>query len=296
MLPPPTLRLHAAHLAWAHSITTVTTQLQSLRDHSEQPPPGTQSVSAPPSAPQSESSAGVSHSSPLSPHSCFLGGRAFGPPLCGGTPPATPPSKTLAAAGALSSLLGGCVNHRRNQIACMVVWMKGWSSKARVGPKRDCRWHQWHESRVTAFLQILIQTNSYPPVQTISKGSEHDSLHLDGLHALFSNCILDTAEQLPSFSIWRKITPFPLTTEGRSNPSRFSSATLAKMLRSLRIPLLYEYVPQKINARRACRRGNVGGWGSIGTYISNRDLYGQTFAYLLVDRNVYSFRNLQCYC
>jgi len=37
----------------------------------------------------------------LSPHSvilsrCFLGGRAFGPPLCGGTPPATPPSKTSA--------------------------------------------------------------------------------------------------------------------------------------------------------------------------------------------------------
>ena len=29
-----------------------------------------------------------------SPHSCLLGGRACGPPLCGGTPSATPPSKT----------------------------------------------------------------------------------------------------------------------------------------------------------------------------------------------------------
>ena len=27
-------------------------------------------------------------------HSSLLGGRAFGPPLCGGTPPATPPLKT----------------------------------------------------------------------------------------------------------------------------------------------------------------------------------------------------------
>ena len=28
----------------------------------------------------------------------YMGGRAFGPPLCGGTPPATPPTKTRPAA------------------------------------------------------------------------------------------------------------------------------------------------------------------------------------------------------
>ena len=31
----------------------------------------------------------------LSPHCCILGGRAFGPPLCRGCAPATPPSKTI---------------------------------------------------------------------------------------------------------------------------------------------------------------------------------------------------------
>ena len=30
------------------------------------------------------------------PHCMFLGGRAFGPPLCRGSAPATPPSKTIA--------------------------------------------------------------------------------------------------------------------------------------------------------------------------------------------------------
>ncbi len=32
----------------------------------------------------------------LSPYVCVLGGRAFGPPLCRGCAPATPPSKTIA--------------------------------------------------------------------------------------------------------------------------------------------------------------------------------------------------------
>ena len=32
----------------------------------------------------------------FSPHSCIMGGRAFGPPLCRGCAPATPPSKTIA--------------------------------------------------------------------------------------------------------------------------------------------------------------------------------------------------------
>ena len=74
---------------------------------------------------------------------------------------------TRPAAGALSSLLGGCVNHRRNQIAS---WWYG-MVMTRVGPTAD---GISGESRVTAFP--LIQTNSHPP-QTISKGSEHDSLH-----------------------------------------------------------------------------------------------------------------------
>ena len=42
---------------------------------------------------QIKSSEGVSHSSLLFTLSCCSGGRAFGPPLCGGTPPATPPDK-----------------------------------------------------------------------------------------------------------------------------------------------------------------------------------------------------------
>ena len=33
--------------------------------------------------------------SSLSPHCCILGGRAFGPPLCRGCAPATPPYKTI---------------------------------------------------------------------------------------------------------------------------------------------------------------------------------------------------------
>ena len=32
----------------------------------------------------------------FSPHCCILGGRAFGPPLCRGCAPATPPYKTIA--------------------------------------------------------------------------------------------------------------------------------------------------------------------------------------------------------
>ena len=57
-----------------------------------------------------------------SPHSSLLGGRAFGPPLCGGTPPATPPFKNtphrpfvVIAACRLSSK--AAANRLRNELA-----------------------------------------------------------------------------------------------------------------------------------------------------------------------------------
>ena len=38
---------------------------------------------------------------------------------------------------------------------------------------------------INGIKAMLIQTNRLPSVQTISKGTEHDSLHLDGFYALF---------------------------------------------------------------------------------------------------------------
>ena len=70
-----------------------------------------------------------SHSSSLSPR--FWGGRAFGPPLCGGTPPATPPLKPRLTTGTSSSQHGTCrewrwLSTRHIMIkARMVSGMKG---------------------------------------------------------------------------------------------------------------------------------------------------------------------------
>ena len=57
----------------------------------------------------------VSHSS------TFLGGRAFGPPLCGGTPPATPPPKPAPQPSATA-----VVSRLRHERAQTVSHVPGW--------------------------------------------------------------------------------------------------------------------------------------------------------------------------
>ena len=49
-------------------------------------------------------------------HFLLFGGRAFGPPLCGGTRPATPPSKTSLAAARVYDPLSPAVHHHKRVI------------------------------------------------------------------------------------------------------------------------------------------------------------------------------------
>ena len=102
----------------------VTTQPQSIHRHTQQPHAGAQEISlvscfvsvrlrartpSGGSGPRTAAAlrtltreqlrvrAGVGKPPPPPGATPFFDGRAYGPPLCGGTPPATPPSKALAA-------------------------------------------------------------------------------------------------------------------------------------------------------------------------------------------------------